>query len=90
MDVTQLVNNLVRVLVNPAILLLFAAALILFIWGLVQYLIALNVKGKDDGKGKQHMLWGLVGMFIMIAAYGIFNLVSRTVCSVNPATCIVK
>ncbi len=90
MDVTTLVNNFVRVLVNPAILLLFAVALILFLWGLVQFLISLNVTGKDTNKGKQHMLYGLVGMFIMLAAYGIFNLISRTVCSVNPSTCIVR
>lgn len=90
MDVTTLVNNVARVLINPAILLLFAAALVLFMWGLIQFLIDLNVNGKASERGKQHMLYGLVGMFIMIAAYGIFNLVSRTVCSINPSSCIVK
>jgi len=88
--VTALVNNVTKVLINPAILLLFAVALILFLWGLVQFLIELNVKGKSSGKGKQHMLWGLVGMFIMIAAYGIFNLISGTICSINSAACLVK
>lgn len=90
MDVTTLVNNLTKVLVNPAILLLFAVALVIFIWGLIQFLIELNVKGKESGKGKQHMLWGLVGMFIMVAAYGIFNLIGSTVCSINSSTCITK
>jgi hypothetical protein len=90
MDVTTLVNNFVRVIVNPAILLLFAVALIIFLWGLVQFLISLNVTGKDTNKGKQHMLWGLIGMFIMVAAYGIFAFLSNTICSINSATCIVR
>lgn len=90
MDVNTLVNNFVRIIVNPAILLLFAIALLLFIWGVIEYLIDLNVRGKNNQKGKQHMLWGLVGMFIMVAAYGIFNLISGTVCSISPSSCIVK
>ncbi len=82
MDVTTLVNNLTRVLVNPAILLLFAVALVYFIWGLVQFLIVLNTGGKDK-TGKQHMLWGTVGMFIMVAAYAILMLIESTVNSLG-------
>ncbi len=83
MDVTTLVNNLTAALVNPAILLLFAVALLYFIWGLVQFLIALNMGGKDSKTGKQHMLWGTVGMFIMVAAYGIYTLIQSTVNSIG-------
>ncbi|MEX1120391.1 MAG: hypothetical protein WEB94_01415 [Candidatus Paceibacterota bacterium] len=34
----------------------------------------------DAGRatGIQHMLWGLIGMFIMIAGYGIVNLLKAT------------
>lgn len=90
MDVTTLVNNFVRVIVNPAILLLFAVALILFMWGLIEFLIDLNVNGKATSKGKNHMLYGIVGMFIMVAAYGIFGFINKTVCGINQSACIVK
>jgi hypothetical protein len=83
MTIDQLVNNLTRVLINPAILLLFAIALVLFVWGLVQFLISLSTGGKDANKGKEHMLWGTVGMFIMVAAYGILTLINNTLTSIG-------
>jgi hypothetical protein len=83
MDITTLVNSLTRVLINPALLLIFAVALLVFIWGLVKYLWSLNMGGKADGDGRQHMLWGVVGMFIMVAAYGILNLIQGTLNSIK-------
>ena len=83
MDINTLVNNLTRVLINPAILLLFAVALLLFMWGLLQFLLSLSSGGKDVQSGKQHMLWGTVGMFIMVAAYGILNLIQGTLSSIH-------
>ena len=82
MDIPTLVGTVARVLINPAILLLFGVALVVFIWGLVQFLWAANVGGKDSATGKQHMLWGVVGMFIMVAAYGILNLIQNTLNSI--------
>jgi len=78
MTAQQLAANLGRYLITPIILLVFAIALLLFVWGLVQFLIELNTGGKAN-KGKQHMLWGIIGMFIMTAAWGILNLIQSTV-----------
>jgi len=79
MDITTLVNRVTTVIVNPLLILLFAAALLYFVWGVVRFLWALNTGGKDTKAGKQHMLWGLIGMFIMAAAAGILNLIEGTV-----------
>jgi hypothetical protein len=79
MSINTLVNNVTSVLINPALLLIFTAALVVFVWGLVQFLYSLNMGGKDTNTGKMHMLWGIVGMFIMMAAYGILNLIEGTV-----------
>ena len=83
MDVNTLVNNVTRVLINPAILLIFGVALVVFVWGLVQFLINLNVGGKDANTGKQHMIWGIVGMFIMVASYAILKLIQNTVTALH-------
>lgn len=80
--IDKLVESIGRVIISPAILLLFGVALVVFIWGLVKFLWALNGGGKAD-TGKQHMLWGLVGMFVMTAAWGIFNLIDNTVKSLQ-------
>lgn len=74
---TEVMNRLVTYLLNPLILVIFAAGFFLFVWGLVQFLWSLNQGGKDTD-GKQHMLWGIVGMFIMVSVYGILSLVTNT------------
>lgn len=65
-------------IVVPIVEFLFVLALFLFLWGVVQYIININnVSGKEAGK--QHILWGLVGLAIMISAFGIINFVWETV-----------
>lgn len=71
-------NKLVAVIINPLIALIFAAGLLVFIWGLVEFLWALNNQGKGVGTGKMHMLWGIIGMFVMVAAYTIIKIISNT------------
>ena len=53
--------------------------MVVFVWGLVEYLYALNVKGEPDAEGKKHMFWGMVGMFIMAAAVTIIKIINATV-----------
>lgn len=72
-----LVDRFVKVIIDPAILVIFAAGFFLFVWGLVQFLLALE-KGGENEEGKKHMLWGLAGMFIMASVYGIIALLDNT------------
>ncbi len=80
MDAAQaIVDKFVDLIINPAILVVFSLGLLVFIWGLVQFLRALSSgeSGKLD-EGKQHMLWGVIGMFIMVSAFSIIALLSNT------------
>ncbi len=64
---------------NPLLLLLFAIALLVFIWGIVQFMWGLSSEaGEGSADGKRHMLWGLAGMFVMVAAYSIVKIISST------------
>ena len=74
---STLVGKLVAYIVNPAILIIFAAGFFMFVWGLVQFLWKLD-EGADNTKGKQHMIWGIVGMLIMVSVYGIITLIKDT------------
>ena len=77
-SVTTLVQSISKVILNPLIVLLFALAIVIFIWGLVQYL--LNPDSEEIRKNsKSHMLWGIFGMFIMVSVFGIMNLVLNTI-----------
>jgi hypothetical protein len=78
MTVDTFIENLGTAIINPLIQLMFAAALVIFLWGIFQF-----IKDSDSDTardlGKKHMLWGLVGMFIMTGVYGILQMLIRTV-----------
>lgn len=69
-DISPLLNKVNRFILNPLIALLFAVALVVFLWGIVKL-----IRGADDPKvreeGKKNIMYGILGMFIMIAVYGI-------------------
>lgn len=75
-----LIDKIEKVILDPIITLLFAGAVIYFVWGLVVTITAGDNadKRKDGG---EHILWGLIGIFIMVTVYGILNVVSNTISS---------
>ena len=77
MSVGDVVGRFTTYVINPVLLVLAAAGLLYFVWGLVQFLLALNQGGKTD-EGKQHMIWGVVGMVIMFSVVGIISLINNT------------
>ena len=77
-NITTLMGSINRVIINPLIVLLFALAIVYFIYGLLQYLLSPDNE-ELRSTSKQHMIWGIIGMFIMIAVFGIMNLVLKTV-----------
>jgi uncharacterized RDD family membrane protein YckC len=72
----NVLDRIVDYIVNPAILIVFTAGFFMFVWGIVQFLWTLDEGGKSDGK--QHMLWGIVGMLVMVSVYGIIALIDNT------------
>jgi hypothetical protein len=76
-QVYALIAKLVQYVVNPAILVVFSFGLLMFVFGLVEFLYTLS-KGGNVDKGRDHMLWGVVGMFIMVSVFGIIRLLSNT------------
>jgi uncharacterized membrane protein YidH (DUF202 family) len=77
-QVTNLITNILREIVNPIIALLVGIAVLVFIWGVFEFVR--NAESSDERKtGAQHMLWGAIGLFIMSSAYGIMNLIIGTI-----------
>ena len=74
---TELVETLNTVLFFPAIYLLMSVAFLVFVWGLVEYVFnAASDQGRE--KGKKNMLFGLIGLAIMVSAWGILSLAAGT------------
>ncbi len=69
-------GKVVREIVNPIILLLSAAAFVLFIWGVFQFIRPENAEKREEGR--QAILWGIIGLVIIFGAYGILNIALGT------------
>lgn len=62
---------------NSIITLLFVLVTLYFIWGVIEYVKA----GGDDAavkKGKTHMIYGIIGMAVMAAAWGIVGVITTS------------
>ena len=75
--------KIVTVIVVPLVTLVFVLAVLIFIWGVAGMIIYRENAEKRE-EGQRHILWGVVGMFIMIGVYGIIRLIANTVGVASP------
>ena len=81
MNTTSSLDNIIlkanALIVNPLIILMFSCALVGFLWGVRGY-----IDHADDHeartKGAQHMLWGIIGMMIMVSTFAIMRLILQS------------
>ena len=76
-SVDNFINNVNKLIVNPLILLLFALALVYFLWGVFEF-ISNQENEEKKTSGKQHMLWGIIGITIMMGVWTILHIVLDT------------
>ena len=78
----QTVNDLVQKIqtgiLNPLIGILFVLATIVFLWGIIQYVI-MGGQGNEAAmkQGRKVMIWGIIGLFVMSAAWGIVSMLCQ-------------
>ena len=76
-DVVSLVKSVDKVVINPIIIFLFALAMAYFLYGLAQFFWSPDNE-EIKKTSKSHMVWGLLGLFVMVAVFGIMNLILNT------------
>jgi uncharacterized membrane protein YidH (DUF202 family) len=76
-NLDQFIFNFNKLIINPLIILLFALALMLFLYGVVEF-IANQGSEEKKTKGKSHMLWGIIGITIMMGVWAILDIVLNT------------
>ena len=73
----EVLDRIDQYIINPIISLLFVLALLFFLWGVFQFI--LNMDNEDARtSGKQHMVWGIVGLLIMFSVWAIMTFISGT------------
>lgn len=74
-EAAKLISNIKVYILNPIIGFMFAVAVVMFIYGIVEYIWSADNEDKVSD-GKRHMIWGIIGMFVMIGVYGVLNILS--------------
>jgi hypothetical protein len=75
-DVGSFIINTINNVIVPVI---FAIAFLAFLWGAFQTFIIGANDADTKEKGKNLMLWGLIGFFVMVSIWGLVNILTGTV-----------
>jgi hypothetical protein len=73
----QILTNIITQVFTPLYQIVVGITIIYFLYGVVRYVIDLNNPEKQT-TGRSHLLWGLVGLFIVLSVGGILNLLNGT------------
>lgn len=80
----ELLEKFVTVVVNPLLQIAMIAALVVFLYGMFNFVR--NADSSEARKtGQQHMMWGLVGLTIMVSAFAIIGIIIGTIGADTPA-----
>lgn len=74
-EAEKLISNIKAYILNPIIGFMFAVAVVMFIYGIVEYIWSADNEEKVE-VGKKHMLWGIIGMVVMVSVYGFLQILS--------------
>ncbi len=75
-NVDTLLTNIGEI-INSALPILVAAALLFFFYGLARFILASG--GDEDAKkaGKHIMVWGVVALFVMVSVWGLVSFIGN-------------
>ena len=76
-EAMDFVIKLNDIILFPLISLLMGVALLVFLYGSAKYVMnASNEQAREEGK--RHIMYGLIGLVVMISAYAILNIAVTT------------
>jgi uncharacterized membrane protein YidH (DUF202 family) len=76
-DIDSFIGKVDNNIINPLIGLLFAVAVAYFLYGVFEFIVNQENEEKKTS-GKSHMLWGIVGLAIMVGVWSILGFVLNT------------
>jgi uncharacterized membrane protein YidH (DUF202 family) len=76
--VDNFIHTVDRLIINPLIYLLFGLAILFFLYGVVEFIIN-QANEEKKTTGKSHMIWGIIGITIMLGVWTILHFVLATI-----------
>ncbi|MEK7147878.1 MAG: hypothetical protein AAB758_01115 [Patescibacteria group bacterium] len=86
MNDTRSLLDFIRIfieLINMILPVIMALTLLVFFRGLVSF-IAKSGDSKSHSEGRNLMVWGLIGLFVMVSLFGILNFFFKDLGFTNP------
>ncbi len=72
-----LLGKIDNTIINPVIEFLFALAIIFFLFGVFEFIMN-QANEEKKTSGKSHMLWGIIGITIMLGVWTILHIILNT------------
>ena len=78
-------SNVNTTIINPLITFLFALAVVFFLYGVFEFIMNQENEEKKT-EGKSHIVWGIIGITIMMGVWTILNMIMSTfnITGINP------
>lgn len=73
----QILSNVVTEIFSPLYQAAVGVSILYFLYGVAKYVLDLNNPEKQTF-GKSHLLWGMVGLFIILSVGGILNALNES------------
>ena len=73
-ETATLISNIKKDIINPIIAFFFVLSTVVFIWGVIEMIVSAENEEKRTA-GKRHIIYGLIGLFIMIASGGLISII---------------
>lgn len=78
MDLVYFLSTILSIIDTVIVPLIFAIALLTFVWGVYEYFIAGGADEEKRKQGRNFIMYGLIGFFVMISVWGLVNLLLGT------------
>jgi len=78
MTIVPFLYKVSNLILNPAILLLFAVSTAYFVYGIVKFLSLDPGDASSRKEARNAIIWGIVGMVVMFSVYGLIRFVLTT------------
>lgn len=71
-------SKIIENIISPVVEFVVALSVLLFMWGVFQFVFNSEDASKRE-TGRNHMIWGIVGFFIMVSVLGIIRFVASSI-----------
>lgn len=72
-EAKELVSQIEEIILFPLITFMLSLAFLLFLWGGYEF-VANSDNDQGREKGRQHMLYGIIGLVVMVSALAILKI----------------